>query len=147
MIILKNIEFGYSKGKPLFKDLNLSLECGNVYGLLGKNGTGKTTLIKIISGLVKPNSGTYTIQNKNTFNRDVSTLENIYYVPEEFLLPKLNLKEYVDVHASFYPKFNIDQFNEIAETFELPHNKKLNTLSFGQKKKFLLAFGKNNLHS
>ena len=56
MIKIENLEFNYSKHQ-VFKDINLTLEEGKIYGLLGKNGVGKTTLMKIIAGLPKSNNG------------------------------------------------------------------------------------------
>ena len=56
MLKIENLNFSYSKHEVL-KEINLNLECGKIYGLLGQNGVGKTTLLKIMSGLLKPKSG------------------------------------------------------------------------------------------
>lgn len=141
MIQLQNIRFGYKKKQILFNDLTLDFEPGKIYGLLGKNGTGKTTLIKIMAGLLQPNLGICTSSGTDVFKRTPSTLDNIFVVPEEFSLPSITMKQYVNINAPFYSNFNLEQFDTYSREFELPNNKKLNTLSFGQKKKFLLSFG------
>ena len=141
MIQLQHISFGYKKKQLLFDDLNLTFDSGKIYGLLGKNGTGKTTLIKIMAGLLQPGTGICTSNNEDVFKRLPSELNQLFVVPEEFSLPAITMNQYIGINASFYTNFNTAQFNRYAQEFELPDNKKLNTLSFGQKKKFLLAFG------
>lgn len=141
MIQLKKISFGYKKNQQLFKELDLSFESGKIYGLLGKNGTGKTTLIKIMAGLLQPGSGVCVTEREDVFNRTPSALNQIFVVPEEFSLPNITLKQYVSINSPFYTNFSLEKFKEYSKEFELPENKKLNTLSFGQKKKFLLSFG------
>ena len=141
MIQLQNLSFGYTKGQHLFSEMNLGFEPGKIYGLLGKNGTGKTTLIKIMGGLLHPQSGKCLADGKNVFHRLPSILQEIFVIPEEYNLPAITMEQYIKINAPFYTKFNHEQYNEFVEEFELPANKKLHTLSYGQKKKFLLSFG------
>ncbi len=141
MIQLKNLSFGYTKKARLFKDLSLAFESGKVYGLLGKNGTGKTTLIKLMAGLLQPHSGECKAGDSPVFKRRPSVMKEIFVVPEEFSLPSLKMDEYTSVNSPFYPNFSNEQYEIFKKEFELPPNKRLHTLSYGQKKKFLLAFG------
>jgi len=141
MIEINDLYFGYSKRRELFSGLNLSLKPGNIYGLLGMNGAGKTTLLKQITGLLHPNSGSNTISGINSKTRHPEYLVNFYFVPEEFMLPGVNVKNYIKIYAPFYPNFNEEQFYEYIQEFELPEGHKLSRMSYGQKKKFLLSFG------
>jgi ABC-2 type transport system ATP-binding protein len=141
MIQVQNVNFGYTKRSNLFKDLTLGFEPGKIYGLLGKNGTGKTTLIKLMAGLLEPRSGECVAEGKNVFRRLPSVMKDIFVIPEEYYLPAITMEQYVKINAPFYPKYNLEQYNKFVKEFELPANKKLNTLSYGQKKKFLLSFG------
>lgn len=141
MIELKNVTFSYTKHSRLFDDLSLNFESGKIYGLLGKNGTGKSTLIKIMAGLLHPSSGVCVANDENVFRRLPSVMQEIFVVPEEFHLPSIKMDRYVAINAPFYPNFDMNQFKLFRKEFELPDNRQLNTLSFGQKKKFLLAFG------
>jgi ABC-2 type transport system ATP-binding protein len=141
MIQLEQLSFGYRKDKRLFKQLNLQFKPGNIYGLLGKNGAGKTTLLKLMCGLLFPEQGTCTVNGYPAEARNPHSLQDIFLVTEEFYLPPLSIKHYCKIYAPFYPGFNHDRLLEYLKEFELPADGLLTTLSYGQKKKFLLAFG------
>jgi ABC-2 type transport system ATP-binding protein len=141
MVHLDNISYSYKKNRPVFNNLNLDLQPGLIYGLLGKNGAGKSTLMKHISGLLYPQQGTATVFGYNAADRLPIVLEDIYVVPEEFKLPSLSIDRYVATHSVFYSKFSKEQFDAYIREFDLPADSKLNALSYGQKKIFLLSFG------
>ena len=108
MIQIENLSFDYGKQKPIFQNLNLTLKEGNVYGLLGKNGAGKSSLLRIIAGLLFPTNGTCKVDNWLSQDRKPDFLQNIYYFPEEFHTPNLKIKEYLKIYAPFYPNFSKD---------------------------------------
>lgn len=141
MVELTNIHFSYKKKKPLFNGLRLQLSSGSIYGLLGKNGAGKTSLLKHISGLLFPRSGECLINGHRVSKRQPEVLQDIYLIPEEFALPPASIKEYVASTAPFYPNFNREQLDAYLDEFELARNERLSSMSYGQKKKFLIAFG------
>lgn len=140
MIQIEKLTFGYKKNKVLFDGLNLELQKGKVYGLFGVNGAGKTTLIKQISGLLFPDSGTIKFNGIETKNREVETLKNLFIIPEEFWLPQISIENYISINAVFYPEFDFILMDEIMKEFNVLPNQKLHLLSYGQKKKFLIAF-------
>ncbi len=141
MVELKNLDFAYSKKKPLFRQLDMELLPGNIYGLLGRNGAGKTTLLKIMTGLVFPGSGSCNVLGEEPQKRIPDYLEDICFIPEEYHLPSIRIDSYVAINAPFYKRFDHDKLSWLLKEFELKPNDKLHQLSFGQKKKFLLAFG------
>ncbi len=141
MVHLKALEFGYHKKIQLFRKLNLTLEKGNIYGLFGVNGAGKTTLIRHIAGLLFPNYGKVEVDGYDSSKRHVEMLREIFVIPEEFHLPTIKVDKYVEVHAGFYPHFDKEIFNTILKEFEVNPLQNLEHLSYGQKKKFLIAFG------
>jgi ABC-2 type transport system ATP-binding protein len=140
MVQLDSVSFSYRKKNPLFSGLSLDLEPGNIYGLLGKNGAGKTSLLRIVAGLLGPDSGASTIFDRPAMSRHPETLSDIFFVPEEFYLPPISGWGYVRAYAPFYPAFSHQVFESCAEEFDLNSEAKLTTLSYGQRKKFLVAF-------
>lgn len=141
MVNIESLQFGYRKGMHLFDDLSLSLRPGCVYGLFGVNGAGKTTLIRHISGLLFPASGKVSIDGRESGRRDVETMRELFIIPEEFWLPSARMKDYVAIHGGFYPSFDSDVFAKIISEFEISEETNLDHLSYGQKKKFMIAFG------
>ena len=140
VIHMQDIAFSYGK-KPLFSHLDLDIKRGNIYGLLGKNGAGKTTLLKLLSGQLFPDEGTTSVLNFNPNKRNPEMLCEIFYLPEEFPLPRMKAQEYLSLRSPFYPRFDQAMFNRFCQDFELDMKENLNEMSLGQKKKLLLSFG------
>jgi ABC-2 type transport system ATP-binding protein len=140
MITLNRLSFRYSRKRELYKDLSLSLKTGSIYGLLGKNGAGKSTLLKMISGLLFPSSGSVLVNGHVPKKRQPSFLQTIYLIPEEVYVPPITIKKYVSLFGVFYPLFNEKDFYEYLRILEVEDTGKLTTLSFGQQKKFVIAF-------
>ena len=140
MIHINNLTFGYSRKKLLYNGLTLSLDKGKIYGLLGKNGAGKSTFLKNISGLLFPSKGTITVFGKEPRKRSPSFLQNIYLIPEEVYVPAIPVTRYIKIFSPFYPLFNEEQFLKYLGELEVEKDAHLKALSFGQQKKFIIAF-------
>ncbi len=140
MIEVKNLSFGYNRKNQLYKNLQLTLAPGNIYGLLGKNGAGKSTLLKNMIGLLFPTGGSVTVNGFTPGKRQPSFLETIYFIPEEVYVPALSVEKYINLFAHFYPAFDKEQLFDYLQKLDVETNKKLTTLSFGQQKKFIIAF-------
>lgn len=141
MVEINNLYYQYRGKERLFEALDLDLPAGNIYGLLGKNGAGKSTLLKVMTGLLFPQSGNLDVLGHVPGDRHPDFLREVYLVTEEFELPKMSIKRYVDLYAAFYPRFSHEQLNNYLQEFKLSEKEKLSQLSYGQKKKFLLSFG------
>ena len=141
MIKVSNLTFGYSKKATLFKNLNLTLEAGHIYGLLGKNGAGKSTLLKNLAGLVYPQEGSCVMNGYQASKRLPAFLEELFFIPEELHMPALTAYQFMESTGHFYPKFDGEQFQKMLTQFEVPLNKQLDKLSFGQQKKVMISFG------
>lgn len=140
MIAIKDLEFGYFKGQNVLNGVSLHFVPGNIYGLFGKNGEGKTSLMKIMSGLLYPRRGTYTLDRVPVTARKANWLQHVFLVPEDFGLPNIPISSYQNINAPFYPNFSKHQFQELIQEFGLRPHLNLGTLSFGQRKKVLIAF-------
>lgn len=141
MIHIENLKYGYSRKKTVFDQLSLDLPAGNIYGLLGENGAGKSTLMKIMAGLLFPTEGKIQIEGFTPKERNPLFLQEVYLVPEEFYVPEMNATSFVELYSPFYPRFNHAQLHACLAEFQLPSDQNLSTLSYGQKKKFILSFG------
>lgn len=140
MIKIDKLFFRYENSDWLFKDLSFKFGLGRICGLLGKNGVGKTSLLRIIAGLIFPKEGSCRVFDYEPQKREVNFLQQIYFLPEEFYLPEYSAEKYYDLHAPFYPAFNKKMFQDVLHDFDLKFTHDLKSYSYGQKKKFLLAF-------
>ena len=138
MITLKNLDFSYKKS-AVFKNISLEFKDGNVYGLLGENGVGKTTLLKLIGGLQFPNNGTCTVDDFIPSERNPYFLQNIFYLPEEVITENTTPESFINKLGVFYPRYDYSYFLKLMNELEVDRTKKFDAMSYGQKKKSLLA--------
>ncbi|MEO1518012.1 MAG: ABC transporter ATP-binding protein [Bacteroidota bacterium] len=141
MIRINQLSFRYNRKANLFKSLQLELQPGNIYGLLGRNGAGKTTLLKIISGLHFPQEGELSVFGYQPKDRHPDFLGDLCFLPEELYVPKISVRQFVDTHAPFYPRFDRDAFDNYLQEFDISPSSRFDELSYGQKKKINLGFG------
>lgn len=143
MLKIENLTFRYpGRNQATVSDMSLTVPAGGVYGLLGRNGVGKSTLLYLIAGLLTPDAGCVSFDGAITRRRDPLAMSSIFLVPEELTLPDLSLRDYVAINAPFYPRFSYDDLRRHLVTFEidpeLPY--KLTSLSMGQRKKVFMSF-------
>ncbi len=139
MIELKNLSFSY-KNTSVFDNISLSFEKGNIYGLLGENGVGKTTLLKLVSGLQRPQSGICEVDGIESFKRAPSFLENIVFLPDEVRLPSdTTPAKYVDECGVFYRNYSRQTFLELMHELDVDPDKRFREMSYGQVKKSLFC--------
>lgn len=138
---IQDLSFSYRKNSKLFDHLSLELRPGNIYGLLGKNGVGKTTMLKLMTGLLQPQEGESSFMGMDPAKRNARFLSELFFVPEDLYVPAMRIKEYVSLVSGFYPRFDRAAMDRHLAEFELPADAKLIALSYGQKKKFMIAFG------
>lgn len=139
MIQISNLAFSYGSAEVL-KNITMSLEPGRVYGLLGENGVGKTTLLTLLCGLKKVGSGSISVDGKDPFKREPELLSNQYYLPEDVAPLRIKAIDWARSCGKFWPKFNIDKFSAIMTEFENDENKRMDAMSAGQLKKSYIAF-------
>lgn len=140
MITLNKVCFGYHRKRPLFNDLSVELLPGHIYGLLGKNGEGKSSLLRNIAGLLFPNSGMILVNGHEPRLRAAEFLQEIFFIPEEIYLPPISVRKLSDHYGTLYPRFDADRFSELISELKIPVSQKLDGMSYGQRKKTLFAF-------
>ena len=138
MITLKDLSFSYGKHKVL-GNVSMTLEKGKIYGLLGENGVGKSTLLKILSGLLKMESGECDVFGEVPYSRNPSFLQDIFYLPEDFAGENVVVEKYAMQLGMFYPNFSSDKFRRILGEFGVDGKAKFNKLSLGQQKKAIIS--------
>lgn len=140
MIIFNNVSFGYSARSTLFAGLSLTISTGGVCGLLGGNGMGKSTLLKLAAGLLPARRGSVEIAGQDPTRRHPSLLRQLMFVPEEFDLPGTTLERFVTVTAPYYPDFSHELFKEYVGALNLNSSWHFRRMSMGEKKKSYIAF-------
>lgn len=139
MIELNNLSCAYTKKHVVLDKISMRITPGYIYGLLGKNGEGKSTLLKIISGLLFPNSGTCTLSGDVPAKRHATFLQKLFFLPEDIALPSVTVKEYFCMYTSFYPTFSQKILDDCIQAFEISLTSSLSKMSLGQKKKVAIS--------
>lgn len=142
MIDIHSLAFSYRKGKgtPVLDRLDLRIPSGHIYGLLGPNGIGKTTLLHLLSGLKKPQMGEIRIDGNNPFDRHPSFLEHLAFVPDEMPGIREEPVDYALSRGRFYPAFSPDLFRSLLSVFNVDSAKRISAMSYGERKKTYIAF-------
>jgi ABC-2 type transport system ATP-binding protein len=135
LLEIKNLNKSFDD-KEILKDINLTIERGKIIGLLGKNGQGKTTLIKLINDLLTPTSGEILINGKNI---GIESKKIISYLPERTYLDKdMTVEEVIKFFSEFYDNFNIEKAYKLLEDLDLDVKERLSKMSKGMQEKVQL---------
>ncbi len=138
MVILKADKLSKKYfNKTALNEVDISLEQGKIIGLLGPNGSGKTTFLKLITGMVRPTAGNLTVDG---FEIGYKSKEVVAFLPDsEFLYDWMTIKDAKEVYISFFKDFNTRRFVELLEFMKLTEELKIRSLSKGMKEKLVLA--------
>ncbi|MDO6435378.1 ATP-binding cassette domain-containing protein [Flavitalea sp. BT771] len=120
--------------------MDLELKPGSIYGLLGRNGTGKSTLLRNMAGLLFPQQGRLDVLGFEPRKRQPAFLRQVFLLPEEFYLPPITIARWVRHTACFYPHFSFQQFHQYIAGFDIPAEGTMQEMSYGQQKKLLISF-------
>lgn len=135
IIHVSSLKKSYGR-KTVLDDINFEIAEGSVVGLLGPNGCGKTTLIKILTGLIKDHSGTVRIDNEEP---GAYTKSIVAYLPDKSYLPEwMKPKDAIGYFSDFYADFDKEKAEKMVRDFGLDENQRLKTMSKGQQEKLNL---------
>lgn len=140
MLEMEDVTFAYRNQALIYNKFSLTLAPGKVYGLLGMNTIGKTTLMKLMTTLLFPQEGTIRFRAVDISHRDPSVMSEIFLVPDEVELPSYTQMGFVNLYAPLYPRFDREVLEEWTKRFQVDVTKRLDKLSMGERKKFYLSF-------
>ncbi len=139
MLTIKDLSFSYGSNAVL-KNISMELRPGNIYGLLGENGVGKTTLLTLLCGLKNPQKGTIDIDGLKPFDRKPQLLSKIYYLADDVADISMLPAEFARNYGKFWDKFSMDTFNTLAGILEIPLGNRMDKMSTGELKKTHICF-------
>ncbi|MBQ1857926.1 MAG: ATP-binding cassette domain-containing protein [Bacteroidales bacterium] len=139
MIKINDLKFSYNS-VPVLTGITTDLEEGKIYGLLGENGVGKTTLLTLLCGLKKVEAGYIETDGIDPYKRLPETLQNQYYLPDEVAPVNMKAISYAESAGKFWPRFDFDKFLKLMELFENDPLKNMAKMSAGQLKKTYISF-------
>ena len=149
MIVAKEITMKFhTPGKEPFVALD-RLSCqiprGCIYGMIGANGSGKSTFLRLLSGVYRPASGTITIDDMPVWDNPAAK-SRIVYIPDDlYFLPQSSMKDMARMYRALYPSFNYDRFHKLSETFKLDPTANLNTFSKGMRRQAAAILGLSSM--
>lgn len=139
MITINDLGFSYGN-TPVLKNITMTLEDGKIYGLLGENGVGKTTLLTLISGLKKTQQGSISVDGHDPYKREPAFFESVYYLPDEVMPVNAKASVWAKEYGSMWPSFDLSKFKTIMAELEVDSSKEMNKMSAGQLKKTYISF-------
>ncbi len=139
MIKVRNLGFSYGS-KEVLKNISMDIAGGSVYGLLGENGVGKTTLLTLLCGLKKPKEGTIDVDGRTPYGRKPDLLADQYWLPDEVSPVSCSAMEFAKRTGCFREKFDIEKFRAVMDEFEVEVMQRMNAMSAGQLKKTYICF-------
>lgn len=138
MVTFQAVKFSYGK-RPLFEGLDLVVRPGSTVGLLGLNGAGKTSLLKLGAGALFPASGRIEVFGRESRKREAALLADVFFVSEDPWAPALTAPQWLSRYGAFRPRFDAALFDKLLEEFSVDREKKVSKMSYGQRKKFAVA--------
>ncbi len=139
MISVQHLSFNYGPTEVL-KDISMEVRGGSIYGLLGENGVGKTTLLTLLCGLKKPQKGCIEVDGRDPFRREPSLLGEQFYLPDEVVPVHAKAISFARENGSLWPSFDLAKFSTILQEFEVSPAQRMDAMSAGQLKKTWIAF-------
>ena len=121
--------------------INATIRDGSVFGLIGTNGAGKSTFLRMMSGVLRPDEGSVTIDGKEVYE-DIQVKSRFFYISDDqYFFSNSTPEEMMSFYRAVYPKFNKERFIHLMESFGLDRRRKINTFSKGMKKQAAVICG------
>lgn len=122
-------------------DVSVSIKNQQVFGLIGTNGAGKSTFLRMVSGVFRPDKGEILVENEKVFENIKAKSEIFYISDEQYFLPNSNAMDMANFYKNFYKNFDIERFKKYLKNFQLDEKRRINTFSKGMKKQLCVLLG------
>lgn len=122
-------------------DVTVTIKNGEVFGLVGTNGAGKSTFLRMASGVLKPDSGTILVDEKMVYENPAVKADIFYISDDQYFLPNATPNDMADFYSDYYVSFDRVRFEDMLGSFQLKKNRKINTFSKGMKKQLSVLLG------
>lgn len=129
------------QGVTAVDHIHAEIQDGTVFGLIGTNGAGKSTFLRMAAGILKPDEGTITLDGEAVFE-DIRVKARCFYIPDEpYFLGNGTADDMKTFYQGIYPNFDTDRFGKLLKSFELDGRRKIQTFSKGMKKQLAVLLG------
>lgn len=129
------------QGVTAVDHIHAEIQDGTVFGLIGTNGAGKSTFLRMAAGILKPDEGTITLDGESVFE-DTRVKARCFYIPDEpYFLGNGTADDMKTFYQGIYPNFDTDRFGRLLKSFELDGRRKIQTFSKGMKKQLAVLLG------
>lgn len=129
------------QGVTAVDHIHAEIQDGTVFGLIGTNGAGKSTFLRMAAGILKPDEGTITLDEEAVFE-DIRVKARCFYIPDEpYFLGNGTPDDMKTFYQGIYPNFDTDRFGKLLKSFELDGRRKIQTFSKGMKKQLAVLLG------
>ena len=116
------------------QQVSATIQKGSIFGLIGSNGAGKSTFLRLLAGIYRPDAGSIQIDGQPVYENEALKQRIFYISDDQFYFPNSNMEEMAQYYAVVYQKFSWERFRELTELFRLDSRRKLNTFSKGMQK-------------
>lgn len=142
LVQVKNLAYAYYKSKKVFDDVSFDVESGQFWGILGRNGAGKTSLIDLILGLKTPTHGCISVCGEDPRIRDAGKPNEIVVLSQDISLKStISIQDFLDFNSIFYPRYSKAIEQELVAYFNVDPASLIGSLSTGQQKKVQVVAG------
>ena len=133
MIKVENVEKYYGKIKAL-NGVSLTVKDGSIYGLIGTNGSGKSTVLRAMAGIFRPEKGKIEIDGENIYENPILKRRIVYISDDQFIIPSSTAEDVKDFYKNMYPNFDTEEFDKLTDRFSLDRKRQITGFSKGMKK-------------